>query len=42
LTQEEREEMEKRAFEEEKRREAIREREPQWNLYCILDEKLNE
>lgn len=34
--------MEEQAFEEEKRREALREKEPKWKLYCILDERLNE
>lgn len=41
MTAEERKKMEEQAYEEEKRREALREKEPKWKLYCILDERLN-
>ena len=41
MTPEEKKAMEEQAFEEEKRREAMREKEPKWKLYCILDERLN-
>jgi len=36
MTEEEREELERAAFEEQKRREALREKEPKWLLYCTL------
>lgn len=41
MTEEERKAMEEKALAEEKRREALREKEPKWKLYCILDERLN-
>ena len=41
MTPEERQAMEQRALDEERRKEAIREKEPAWNLYCVLDERLN-
>ena len=41
MTEEEKKELEQRALEEEKRREALREKEPQWKLYCIMDQRLN-
>ena len=41
MTPEERKAMEQRALDEERRKEAIREKEPAWNLYCVLDERLN-
>lgn len=41
MTEEERKAMEQRAFEEERRKEAMREKEPAWSLFCVLDERLN-
>ena len=41
MTPEERAELERRALEEERRKEAMREKEPQWKLFCVLDERLN-
>ena len=34
--------MEQQAFEEQKRREALREKEPKWKLYSIMSKNLNE
>lgn len=41
MTEEEKKVLEQRALEEERRREALREKEPQWKLYCIMDKRLN-
>ena len=41
MTDEERARMEQQAFEEQKRREALREKEPKWKLYNILSKNLN-
>jgi hypothetical protein len=42
MTEEEKRILEERAFAEEKRREALREKEPKWNLYCIMNSRLNQ
>jgi hypothetical protein len=41
MTEEEKQKLEQQTIEEERRREAVREREPDYKLYCILDERLN-
>jgi len=41
MTEEERHRLEEKAMEEERRREALREKEPLFKLYCILDDRLN-
>ena len=41
MTDEERQRLEEKAIEEERRREALREKEPNFKLYCILDARLN-
>jgi hypothetical protein len=41
MTDEERKRLEEKAMEEERRREALREKEPNFKLYCILDARLN-
>lgn len=41
LSEEEKQKLEQQTIEEERRREAVREREPAYKLYCILDERLN-
>lgn len=41
MSEEERKILEQKAFEEEKRKEALREKEPKWKLYCIMHERLN-
>jgi hypothetical protein len=41
MSEEERTRLEERAFEEEKRKEALREKEPKWSMYCIMHERLN-
>jgi len=42
MTEEEKKALEQRALEEERRREAMREKEPVWKLYCIMDKRLCE
>ena len=41
MTEEEKIALEQRALEEERRREALREKEPEWKLYCIMDKRLD-
>ena len=41
MTEEERAKLAEKAMEEERRREAQREKEPEWKLYCIMDGRLN-
>lgn len=41
MTEEERQRLAERAMEEERRKEALREKEPKWKLFCILDERFN-
>ena len=41
MTEEEKKRLAERAMEEERRKEALREKEPKWRLYCILDEIFN-
>ena len=41
MTEEEKIALEQRALEEERRREALREKEPEWKLYCIMDSRLD-
>jgi hypothetical protein len=41
MTEEERNRLAQRALEEERRKEAFREKEPKWNLYCILDDRFD-
>jgi len=41
MTEEEKRKLEERAMEEERRREALREKEPKWSLYCIMDKRLS-
>ena len=40
MSEEEKRKLEERAMEEERRREALRENEPKWSLYCIMDQRL--
>ena len=40
MSEEEKRKLEERAMEEERRREALREKEPKWSLYCIMDQRL--
>lgn len=40
MTEEEKRILQERAMAEERRREALREKEPKWNLYCIMNERL--
>lgn len=42
LSEEEKEKLQAKAMEEERKREAVREREPDYKLYCIMDERLNQ
>jgi hypothetical protein len=42
LSEEEKAKLQAKAMEEERKREAVREREPDFKLYCILDERLNQ
>lgn len=41
MTAEERQRLAERAMEEERRKEALREKEPKWKLFCVLDERFN-
>ena len=41
MTEEEKAKLAEKAMEEERRREALREKEPEWKLYCIMDGRLN-
>lgn len=41
MTPEEKAAMEQKALDEERRREAMREKEPAWKLFCVLDGRLN-
>jgi len=41
MTEEERQQLAERAMEEERRKAALREKEPKWQLYCVLHERFN-
>jgi len=41
MTEDEKRHLEEKAMEEERRREALREKEPDFKLYCIMDQRLN-
>lgn len=41
MTEEEKAELAQKAMEEERRKEALREKEPKWQLYCIMNSRLN-
>ena len=41
MTQEEKMKIEEKAMEEERKREALREKEPAFNLYMVMDDRLN-
>ena len=41
MTDEERKELEQKAFEEEQRKEALREKEPNWKMYSVMNSRLN-
>ena len=41
MTDEERKELERKAFEEEQRKEALREKEPSWKMYSVMNSRLN-
>ena len=41
MTEEERRKLEEQAMEAERKREALREKEPEFSLYCIMDDRLN-
>ena len=41
MTEEEKQQLAERAMEEERRKEALREKEPKWKLFCILDDRFN-
>ena len=41
MTEEEKKQLQERFLEEERRKEAVREKEPKWKMFCIMDERLN-
>jgi hypothetical protein len=41
MTEEEKIALEQKYLEEERKREALREKEPSWKLYCIMDKRLD-
>lgn len=41
MTEEEKNRLAQRALDEERRKEALREKEPKWKMYCILDNRFD-